>query len=268
LLEGSAPWRAISFVVDQTNRRDLESRLRRAEKVNSLARMAGGIAHDFNNLLTGILGNASLAIDFLPPDDRLQPILNEIIKASSRAAELVSQILAFTGRAQRSPELLDLSDLVRHAAPDLARMAGSTTEMNLDLAPNLPCVRADRDQIGRVLSNLTANAIEALPSRGGKISIRTSVCELSQNDGPEGFPDQQLRPGQYIRLEVSDNGHGIPEHVAAQMFDPFFTTKFVGRGLGLSAVQGVVRAHDGGIRVTSSAETGTHFEVVFPVAEE
>jgi PAS domain S-box-containing protein len=268
LLEGSDEWRAICFVVDQTSRRDLESRLRRAEKLNSLARMAGGIAHDFNNLLTGILGNASLASDFLPPDDRLHPILGEIVKASGRAAELVSQILAFTGRAQRSPELLNLSDLVREAAPELTRMAGRNAEVSLELAEGLPPVRADRDQIGRVLSNLTANAIEALPSRGGKIWIRTSLCDLSPKRNGDGFPDQDLREGRYIRLEVSDNGHGIPEHVAAQMFDPFFTTKFVGRGLGLSAVQGVVRAHDGGIRVSTSAESGTRFEVVLPVAED
>jgi signal transduction histidine kinase len=230
--------------------------------------MAGGIAHDFNNLLMGILGNVSLARDFLPPDDRLQPILAEVMTSSNRAAELVAQILAYTGRALRHPESLDLSAIVREAQPKLARMAGAGAQLQLDLAENLPPVHADREQVSRVLSNLASNALEALPPSDGRIQIRTSLCEISPEKARERFRDEELPAGMYVRLEVADNGHGIPEEVAAQMFDPFFTTRFVGRGLGLSAVQGVVRAHGGGIRVSTSAGSGTRFEVLFPAMGE
>jgi PAS domain S-box-containing protein len=266
-LENAGDWKAICFVLDQTGRKKLERRLRRAEKLNSLARMAGGIAHDFNNLLTGILGNASLASDFLAADDQVQPILSEIMKSSNRAAELVAQILAYTGRALRHPQSLNLSEIVRQAEPQLARMAGDTAQLHLELAEDLPPVHADREQVSQVLANLASNAVEALPSHDGHIQIRTGVCEISSDKAVERFPDQELRAGLYVRLEVSDNGHGIPDDVAAQMFDPFFTTRFVGRGLGLSAVQGVVRAHGGGIRVSTSADAGTRFEVVFPAAD-
>jgi PAS domain S-box-containing protein len=267
-LESAGGWKAICFVLDQTGRRQLERRLRRAEKLNSLARMAGGIAHDFNNLLMGILGNVSLASDLLPPDDRLQPILAEVLKSSNRAAELVAQILAYTGRALRRPESLDLSKVVREEQPKLARMTGVSAELQLDLAENLPPVYADREQVNRVLANLASNAVEALPPTEGRIQIRTSACEISLEKAAERFPDQELRAGMYVRLEVADNGHGIPEDVAAQMFDPFFSTRFVGRGLGLSAVQGVVRAHGGGIRVSTSAQEGTRFEVLFPAMDK
>jgi signal transduction histidine kinase len=229
--------------------------------------MAGGIAHDFNNLLTGILGNASLASDMLPSNDKLQPILAGILKSSELAAELISQILAYTGRAQQRLEALDLSEVVGAARPVLKNMAGQR-RLEFELATNLPLVRADRKQITRVIKNLTSNAIEALPAAGGAVMIRTSACEIPSEAIPSLFPDQDLRAQLYVSLQVCDNGVGIPDEVAASMFDPFFTTKFLGRGLGLSAVQGVVRAHHGGIRVSSSTESGTQFEVILPADQD
>jgi signal transduction histidine kinase len=146
-------------------------------------------------------------------------------------------------------------------------MVPASVSIRFQLEPNLPPVQAGSSELRQVLRHLTSNAVEAVESTdSGKIEITVSRCELSPVEIEARYPDRNLRPGTFVRLEVRDNGCGIPEEILARVFDPFFTTKFVGRGLGLSAVQGIVRAHGGAIRLTSSAQ-GTTVEVVLPACQ-
>ncbi|PWU08835.1 MAG: hypothetical protein C5B51_07150 [Terriglobia bacterium] len=246
-------------------RRELEQRVERAEKYRSLALMAGGIAHDFNNLLTVIIGHANfLALDF-PPSSRLGHSVASMLASANRASELTSKLVAFTGHIWCDVQPLDISAEVSSMEESLRRKIPPAAVLQLDLAASLPRIYAGVSELQQVLHSLVENAAEALDGHPGKIEIRTSQCELSPNDLEILYPDQQLAPGRYVRLEVTDNGCGIPEEILTRIFDPFFTTKFVGRGLGLSAVQGIVRAHNGAIRVESTLHYGARVEIVLPV---
>jgi signal transduction histidine kinase len=254
----------IDVCVDITARRELESRLQQAEKYQSLALMAGGIAHDFNNLLTVILGNASAASAAMPPGTGPARSIAEVEAAATRAADLVSKLLAYTGRFWREMTPIVLSNEIEAAAPELREMIPPSISLRFQLEPNLPAVEAGTSELRQVLRHLTANAVEALEGQDdGSIEIAVSSCFLTESDIGEHYPDRMLRPGAFVRLAVRDNGCGIPEEIQTRVFDPFFTTKFVGRGLGLSAVQGIVRAHGGSVRLSSSAK-GTQVEVILP----
>jgi signal transduction histidine kinase len=173
--------------------------------------------------------------------------------------------MAFTGHIWCDARPVNLSAEVSALHPAMREMAPPATELRFDLCPDLPVIHAGISEMQQVIHNLLENAAEALDGNPGVIEIRTSHCELSAGDLGILYPDQQLTEGRYVRLEVTDNGCGIPEEISGRVFDPFFTTKFVGRGLGLSAVQGIVRAHSGAIRVESSLHHGTRVEVVLPV---
>jgi signal transduction histidine kinase len=246
-------------------RRELEQRVERAEKYRSLAQMAGGIAHDFNNLLTVIIGHANVLSMDLPASSGMSRSVADILAAANRAAELTSKLMAFTGHIWCDARPVNLSAEVSALHPAMREMAPPATELRFDLCPDLPVIHAGISEMQQVIHNLLENAAEALDGNPGVIEIRTSHCELSAGDLGILYPDQQLTAGRYVRLEVTDNGCGIPEEISGRVFDPFFTTKFVGRGLGLSAVQGIVRAHSGAIRVESSLHHGTRVEVVLPV---
>jgi signal transduction histidine kinase len=246
-------------------RRELEQRVERAEKYRSLAQMAGGIAHDFNNLLTVIIGHANVLSMDLPASSGMSRSVADILAAANRAAELTSKLMAFTGHIWCDARPVNLSAEVSALHPAMREMAPPATELRFDLCPDLPVIHAGISEMQQVIHNLLENAAEALDGNPGVIEIRTSHCELSAGDLGILYPDQQLTEGRYVRLEVTDNGCGIPEEISGRVFDPFFTTKFVGRGLGLSAVQGIVRAHSGAIRVESSLHHGTRVEVVLPV---
>jgi signal transduction histidine kinase len=257
----------IDACVDITERKQLEDRLRHAEKYQSLALMAGGIAHDFNNLLTVIIGNAASAALELPARSRAGLALADIQEAATRASELVAQLLAFTGRSWREVRPVALAVEIEKLLPHLREMVPATVSLRCDLASDLPVIEAGAMELGQVLECLVANAVDALAqNESGVIEIRTSRCQLSERDIHVFYADGQLSPGTYVRLEVTDNGCGIPDEILARVFDPFFTTKFVGRGLGLSAVQGIVRSHGGAIRLESSLHIGTRAELIFPTA--
>jgi PAS domain S-box-containing protein len=243
---------------DITERKALEEQLRQTAKLESIGVLAGGIAHDFNNLLVGILGNASLVRDTLPKQSASRPFLDDVIKASERAANLTQQLLAYSGRGQFVIQPVDLSALARDMVNLIQTSIPGGVRLQLNLDPALAPVVADVAQMQQLVMNLVINAAEAIGDRPGTVSITTRVRHM------EG--DHQIPAGNYVLLEVKDDGQGMDEATIAKIFDPFFTTKFTGRGLGLSATQGIVRGHKGLIRVESRLGEGSTFRVLLPAA--
>jgi PAS domain S-box-containing protein len=260
--------RAIQLNIrDLTDRRKFERELQDAQRLESLGLLAGGIAHDFNNLLTGILGNASLIYGDLPRDDPWRTQLRSILSASERAADLTRQLLAYAGKGRFIIEQVDLSGMVRDVIMLLKSSIPKTAHLKLDLAQHMPTVEADPSQMQQLIMNLVINAGEAIgEGHPGRIEIRTGERELTVEEIRESFVSEALRPGLYVRLEVKDTGVGMDEATKAKIFDPFFTTKFTGRGLGLAAVSGIVKALGGAIRVYSTPGHGSSFYVLLPAA--
>lgn len=265
--------RIVAVTSDVTERKRAEEQsealnrqLRDAAKWESLGVLAGGVAHDFNNILTVVLGSANLARRGLPPSSSSVAYLDQIEQSCRRAAEVCRQMLAYSGRNQGGAARIDLTPLVRDAAPLFTGPAGPVP-IRYELDNALPLTHVDAGQVRQVLINLVTNAAEALAGRVGEIVVRTTAEEV-----PAGVPDGLFHlapvPGRYACTTVEDTGAGMSPEVRARMFDPFYSTKFTGRGLGLAAVQGIVRAHKGGIRVESASGTGTAVTVYWPAPEE
>jgi signal transduction histidine kinase len=254
----------------EEERKLLLERLQRSEKFKSLALMAGGMAHDFNNLLTAIMGHAALASNDPRAAGEIRSHLAESIRASERAAALVRQLLAYSGHAMPLQEAtnIDISAVVSGMRDEIRAAAPAEAAIELHLADPLPPVRGRPSELREVLRNVVANAVDALAEGSGMIHIQTAEAQFSAAALAALFPYEDLQPGRYVRLEVRDTGCGMSPEVARSIFDPFFTTKFTGRGLGLSAAQGIVKAHRGAIRVESAVGQGTRVEIVFPVAQE
>jgi signal transduction histidine kinase len=242
----------------------LESKLLDAQKLESLGVLAGGIAHDFNNLLTGILGNVSLMRLELPASSALCEHVDQIEAVTIRAADLCRQLLAYSGKGRFVVRPLELSDLIRQTAPLLQLSIGKAATLRLDLAEELPPVDADATQMRQILMNLVVNASEALGERAGVISITSGTLRAEGDYLRSTFLAPELADGEYVFIEVSDNGCGMGSATQAKIFDPFFSTKFTGRGLGLSAVLGIVRGHKGAIKVYSELGRGTTIKLLFP----
>jgi PAS domain S-box-containing protein len=229
-------------------RRRLDARVAEAQRLDSLGLLAAGAAHDFNNLLTVILGSAALAAKEVPPGSPAAAHLARIDEAGSRAADLCGQMLAFAGRGPaRRPGPVDLNRVVRETAGLVRAVLPAGVGLSLDLAADLPPARGDETQYRQVVLNLLTNAAEAMAGRAGAVGVST-------RPGPAGWVD----------LAVADTGVGMADEVRARVFDPFFTTKPAGRGLGLAAVQGIVRSAGGTIEVESAAGRGTTFRVRLP----
>jgi len=247
-------------------RRHLEIQLFQAQKMDTLGTLAGGIAHDFNNLLTGIMGYHDLAADVLPEDHQVHTYLTEARQASLRARELVEQILTFS-RQQESPERMsvDLAMLVGEARRFLRASLPSTVQIQTEFEPDCARVLADSTQLHQVLLNLGSNGAQAMGERGGLLKFVLAPAELS---AARAAALGGLSPGRFVRLSVSDAGHGMDEATLKRIFDPFFTTKKPGEGtgLGLSVVHGIVRSHQGGIEVESTLGVGTTFHIYLPEA--
>ena len=244
--------------------RRLEARIQQAQKMESLGVLAGGVAHDFNNLLVGILGNADLALIKLPPESPARPNLQDIERASTRAADLARQMLAYSGKGRFLVEELDLQKLVEEIAHLLEVSISKKAVIKYEFGDRVPPISADATQVRQVIMNVITNASEALEDGGGVISISTGHMDCDAAYLGATFLDQDLEPGIYSYLEVSDTGVGMDEQARERIFDPFFTTKFTGRGLGLAAVLGIVRGHRGAIKVYSEPGKGTTFKVLFP----
>lgn len=260
----------ISAVRDVSERKQTEAerevlnrQLQDAQRWESLGVLAGGVAHDFNNILTVVLGSAGLARRGLPLGSPAIGYLEQIEQASRRAADVCRQMLAYAGHTHSSGGRVDLAALIRESAPLLEIPAGRTP-VRFDLIESTPVIQADAAQVRQVLVNLVTNAAEAIGGKEGEIGVRVHLGEVSTGASDAGFP-LAPPPGQYVVLTVSDNGCGISPEVRSRMFDPFFTTKFAGRGLGLAAVLGIVRAHKGGIHVSTAPGRGTTISVYWPV---
>ena len=242
----------------------LERKMQEAQRLESLGVLAGGIAHDFNNLLTGIIGNASLARMELPADSRLHRFFEQMEKASTRAADLCREMLAYAGKGRFLIEGVDLSAVVTETIHLLQSSIHKNTELKFQLAAQLPSVPADATQLRQVIMNLVLNASEAMGGRNGEVTIATGLMHADRDTlaGAVAAPD--LPVGDYVFLEVADTGCGMSAATVAKVFDPFFTTKFTGRGLGLAAVLGIVRGHRGALRVQSKPGRGTTFQILLP----
>ncbi len=246
---------------DVTERKRLDEQLRQTQKLESIGVLAGGVAHDFNNLLTGVLGNASLALDLLAPTHPGRGHIEEVIKAAESAAYLTRQLLAYAGKGRFVVEPVNLSDLTREMTVLVRTSIPRTVDLRLDLADGLPAVDGDRGQLQQLIMNLVINGAESIAQdRPGSVAVTTAMQTIDSETAGESFPGAAIGPGIYVSLEVRDTGSGMDTETQSKIFDPFFTTKFSGRGLGLSAVLGIVRGHKGAIGVRSAAGVGTTFQ--------
>lgn len=252
----------------QEERRALERRMFEAQKLESLGVLAGGIAHDFNNLLTGILGNAGLARCVLEERGDPSSHLAQIERAATRAADLCRQMLAYAGKGRFLVAPIDLAELVCGTLDLLRLSVKKNARLHLDLDARAPHVVGDETQIQQVVMNLVMNASDALPASGGAIGLKVRPIHVRSAQSAPEFGHGELRVGDYAMVEVKDEGCGMSRDTLARMFDPFFTTKFTGRGLGLSAVLGILNSHDGAVRVSSREGQGTTFRLFFPAARE
>ncbi|HLE20891.1 MAG TPA: PAS domain S-box protein, partial [Vicinamibacteria bacterium] len=242
---------------------DLTRQLHQAQRLEAVGRLAGGVAHDFNNILTVISGNAELALADLPSQDPTAEALREIREASRRAAALTRQLLAFSRKQILQPRVLDLNALVAGTEKMLRRLIGEDVKLSTRLQPNLGAIKADPGQLEQILMNLAVNARDAMP-QGGELIFETENIEITETQAGQG--GVRMHSGRYVRLTVTDTGHGMDEETRSRIFEPFFTTKAKGKGtgLGLSTVYGIVKQSAGYIWVESELEEGTSFEVYFP----
>jgi two-component system, cell cycle sensor histidine kinase and response regulator CckA len=243
--------------------RETEEQLRQSQKLESVGQLAGGIAHDFNNLLTVIGGYTDLLLMADKLDDPTREKMEEVKKASERAASLTRQLLAFSRKQVLKPEVLDLNLLIEGTGKILRRLIGEDIEVTTKLRSDVGKIMADPGQIEQVVINLVLNARDAMPS-GGKIMLATAQVELDRE-----YADMRIavKPGHYVMLAVSDTGTGMPTEVQKHIFEPFFTTKEVGKGtgLGLSMIYGIVKQSGGNIWVYSEVGKGTTFKVYLPL---
>jgi len=256
------PIRMIGAMMDVTQRKQLESELRQAQKMEAVGRLAGGVAHDFNNLLTIIIGRSALLMGRLKADDASRKSVELIQKTAARAASLTGQLLAFSRKQVLQRKVLDLNAAVGEMSDMLRRLIGEDIDLLLTLGPTAGRVNADPGQLEQALLNLAVNARDAMP-HGGTLGVETDRVVLgpAPPDRPEALP-----PGPYAVLRVMDTGVGMDAATQTHIFEPFFTTKGPGKGtgLGLSMVHGVVRQHGGAIQVRSVVGGGTTFEIYLP----
>src|SRR5207248_5346042 len=217
-------------------RNRMEEEIRQAQKLESVGVLAGGVAHDFNNLLVGILGNASLALEYLPASHPAHCVVQDVVAASEASAALVRQLLAYAGKGHFTTEPVRLPEMVREISRLVQSSIPKTIELRFELDGDVPPASGDRSKLHQLVMNLIINAAEAIGDRPGKIRIGVRMQEI---DGSYAG----LQPGPYVVLEVADTGCGMDEETRSRIFDPFFTTKFTGRGLGLAAAHGIVRWH-------------------------
>ncbi len=253
--------------VAENERLALAARIQQTQRLESLSVLAGGIAHDFNNLLVGILGNADLALDDLPPDAPVRDYLRGIEDSAKQAADLCRQMMAYAGRSRLSMGPVDLGRLVGDMTRLLEISVQKGVVLNYHLLPDLPAIHADGLQLRQAIINLVTNASEAIGGHSGIVRVTTGVMHCDRACLAGTFIDDNLAEGLYAFIEVADTGCGISEEALPHLFDPFYSTKFVGRGLGLASVLGSVRAHKGAIKVETALRRGSTFRLLFPVAE-
>lgn len=250
----------------EAERLEMERRILHTQKLESLGILAGGIAHDFNNLLMAILGNLDLALKDLPPRSSAQSCVAEAARAAGRAAELTRQMLAYSGKGQFVIQELDLSELVRENAHMLRAAITRNVSLDLNLHDHPPPISADPGQMQQIIMNLITNASEAIGDQAGTVILSTGIMPCDAAYLSRSRLEIKPSPGEFVWLEVEDHGCGMDHETQHRLFDPFFTTKFTGRGLGMSAVLGIVRGHKGAVLVDSAPGEGTRIRVLFPAS--
>ncbi|HLD48288.1 MAG TPA: PAS domain-containing protein, partial [Desulfobaccales bacterium] len=250
---------------DITARKTLEAQLLQAQKMEAVGRLAGGVAHDFNNLLMAIMGYSELIRTSLVKDDPLYKYSEDILKATERAASLTQQLLAFSRRQVTQTQVLNLNRVVADLEKMLRRLIGEHIEMDIVAGPDLGSVKADPGQIGQIIMNLAVNARDAMPT-GGRLTLATDNIDFTAN---HECRFENIPPGRYVRLAVTDTGSGIDAETLDHIFEPFFTTKEVGKGtgLGLPTVYGIVHQNRGCIDVESQPGGGASFKIFLPRIE-
>jgi signal transduction histidine kinase/ActR/RegA family two-component response regulator len=247
----------------EAEKHQLEDQLRHAQKLEAVGTLAGGIAHDFNNILGIILGYTELVLPEIPQGSSLQSDLNEVLKATHRAKELVNQILIFSRQDKQERKPVQISLIAKEVLKMLRATLPTTIEIRQNFRAGLAAVLSDPTQIHQVLMNLCTNAAHAMRDKGGVLEVSLADVDIDA-DAAAQHPD--LAPGQYQKLTVSDTGHGMDRSVKERIFDPFFTTKGPGEGtgMGLAMVHGIAKSHDGAVIVRSEPGKGTTFQVFFP----
>ena len=251
-------------IMDITDRKQAEAALLQGQKLESLGVLSGGIAHDFNNLLSALRSNLDLARTQVRGNAEVSAYLAKSDRIIERAANLTRQLLAYSGKGQFLVKPLDLTHQVKEMGNLLSISVTKKAELHYEVMDGLPAILGDTSQIQQVVMNLVINASEALGEQGGSVRIRTGSEYLDEPHVRSAYAGQKLAAGPYVYLEVQDDGHGMEPRTLERIFDPFFSTKAQGRGLGLAAIQGIVKSHGGGIRVTSDLGRGTTFKVLFP----
>jgi two-component system, cell cycle sensor histidine kinase and response regulator CckA len=253
------------LVVDVTERRETDDRLRQAQKMEAVGQLAGGVAHDFNNLLTVITGHAGLLLE-TTRDESSRIDLEAIASAAASSAGLVGQLLAFGRRTMMRPEVTDLSGVVEDVLPMLRRLLPEHIEIDTTIRANLPAVRVDPGQIQQVVLNLAINGRDAMPS-GGRLRIETASRQVGPTEASRMLG---CKPGLYVELSIADDGVGMDSATRDRIFEPFFTTKAAGRGtgLGLATVYGIVKQSEGYIALESAIHRGSTFRVLIPASTD
>jgi len=269
------PLRMVGAHIDVTHhkqraeeRLELERRLLRTQKNDSLGALSGGVAHRFNNLLTAVIGFAEFGLAQVGQQAPAAESLREILAAAHQGAQLSTLMLAYTGRQRNVISALDLAQLVAEMGPLLRAMLPSSVALDLDLPRGIALVNGDSEQVRQAVMNLVTNAHEALGGNRGAIRISSGRGDCTRADLDGFHAAEDAEPGTYGFIEVADSGHGMTPDIVARLFDPFFSTKFTGRGLGLAAVRGIVRSHHGAVELHTTPGEGTRIRVWIPVVPD
>ncbi len=269
LVKAGKPLGILIIGRDITERKRTEEALRQMQKTESLGVLAGGVAHDFNNLLVAMLGQTSLAQAKLSNESPARPHIEKAVGAAERAADLTRQMLAYSGRGHFETRPINLNSLITENLHLFQASLPKNIHLRSELSDSLPLIMADAGQMQQVIMNLIINGAQSIEEESGQVMVTTGVMMLEEGDGRyTQYTGNKLIPGQYVTLEVSDNGRGMPADTLSKIFDPFFSTKETGHGLGLAAVLGVVRGHRGGLTVYSEVGEGTIFKLLFPVSQD
>ncbi|MGM0597200.1 MAG: PAS domain-containing sensor histidine kinase, partial [Myxococcota bacterium] len=270
--EKSKPERIAGININITRRKELEKeknefnkKVFQTQKLESLGLLAGGIAHDFNNLLVGVLGFADMIAVETSENSSIHEYAEEIKKAASQAAQLCRQMLVYAGRGKFQQKAVYLNKLVRDIKPLLQTSISKNTKIIYQLSPEKLVIKGDISQINQVLMNLIINGSESLENKSGVLIVETGIVNITNPQKMKNSSGDSVEPGIYVYLEISDNGCGMDKKTRERIFEPFFTTKFTGRGLGMSAVRGIVKGHKGGISIYSEKGKGTTVKVLFPL---
>jgi len=250
----------------ETERLSMERQLMQSQKLESLGAIAGGIAHNFNNLLGVVIGNLELSLLKLSPDSATHKNLQQAMSASQRAANLTRQILDYAGAAPLDMKETDINSIVGGNLDLLRSSVSRHVSLFVAMAPDLPPVLADEGQIRQVIMHLLINASEAIGLDSGSITLSTGSQECDEELLRRSRLSEKPPAGRFVYVEVSDNGCGMDEKTQRRLFDPFYTTKFLGRGLGMSSVLGIVRSHKGAILLDSEAGRASVFRILLPVS--